>query len=105
MESHQFAAARFPGAHPFVEGGIDWTGHKEVRTVDESGKGKSDYRVILGNDVFYGLWTDQQSFITRTLMVKVYYNYCFDRAIGFAASRNANFAVDSHSTSSVIKEK
>jgi len=32
-------------------------------------------------------------------MVKVYYSYSFDQAIGFAASRNANFAIDTHSSS------
>lgn len=38
-------------------------------------------------------------------MVKVYYNYSFEQAVGFAASRNANFAVDSHSIIWIIKEK
>jgi hypothetical protein len=38
-------------------------------------------------------------------MVKVYYSYSFDQAIGFAASRNANFAVDTHSKIIVIQGK
>lgn len=38
-------------------------------------------------------------------MVKVYYSYGFDQAVGFASSRNANFAVDSHSNLVVIQEK
>ena len=32
-------------------------------------------------------------------MVKVYYSYAFSQAVGFASSRNANFAIDHHSTS------
>ena len=38
-------------------------------------------------------------------MVKVYYSYSFDKAIGFASSRNANFYVDHHSTHHFIQEK
>ena len=37
-------------------------------------------------------------------MVKVYYSYCFDQAVGFASSRNANFAIDMHSTIHSIQE-
>jgi hypothetical protein len=37
-------------------------------------------------------------------MVKVYYNYSFEQAIGFAASRNANFAVDHHRNTLDIQE-
>ena len=38
-------------------------------------------------------------------MVKVYYSYSFDKAIGFASSRNANFYVDHHSNHHFIQEK
>jgi hypothetical protein len=38
-------------------------------------------------------------------MVKVYYNYSFDQAVGFAASRQANFAVDHHRIFPLIQEK
>jgi hypothetical protein len=37
-------------------------------------------------------------------MVKVYYSYAFHQAIGFASSRNANFAIDHHSKSPAIQE-
>lgn len=37
-------------------------------------------------------------------MVKVYYNYSFQQAIGFAASRNANFAVDPHRNPTLMQE-
>ena len=38
-------------------------------------------------------------------MVKVYYSYSFDQAIGFASSRNANFAIDHHRINIFIQEK
>lgn len=60
--------------------------------------------------MFYIVWVLEISVCLSTInynkakMVKVYYSYSFDQAIGFAASRNANFAVDNHSIFLYIQE-